>query len=53
VLFEAGRNLFDQGRQAQAARCFRESQALRRSEGRVDLLEPCAEAIRLMSSLPR
>jgi len=46
VLFEAGRNLFDQGLHAQAARCFRESQALRRAEGREDLLEACAEAIR-------
>lgn len=46
VLFEAGRNLFDQGHFAQAARCFRESQALRREEGHQDLLEASAEAIR-------
>lgn len=53
VLFEAGRNLFDQGQRPQAARCFRESQALRRIEGRTELLEACAHAIRLTSSLPR
>ena len=46
VLFEAGRNLFDQGQFAQAARCFRESQALRRTQGHHDLLEVSAEAIR-------
>ena len=46
VLFEAGRNLFDQGLTAQASRCFRESQALRRATGREELLETCAEAIR-------
>lgn len=49
VLFEAGRSLFDQGLHAQAARCFRESQKLRRSEGREELLEACAEAIRRTS----
>ena len=47
VLFNAGQNLFDQGRMAQAARCFRESQSLRREAGREDLLEMCAEAVRL------
>jgi tetratricopeptide (TPR) repeat protein len=46
ALFEAGRNLFDQHLHAQAARCFRESQALRRALGREDLLEACAEAMR-------
>ena len=46
ALFEAGRNLFDQGLHAQAARCFRESQALRRTDGRDDLLEASAEALR-------
>lgn len=46
VLFEAGRNLFHQGRFAQAARCFRESQGLRRAQGRDDLLEASADAIR-------
>ena len=46
VLFEAGRNLFDQGLHAQASRCFRESQALRRVEGHDDLLEASAEALR-------
>ena len=49
VLFEAGRNLFDQGRRAQAAKWFRESQALRRAAGRDDLLEHSAEAIRRAS----
>lgn len=47
VLFHAGQNLFDQGRMAQAARCFRESHALRSEAGRDDLLEMCAEAVRL------
>jgi len=46
VLFEAGRNLFEQRRYAQAARLFRESQALRRAAGRDELLEASAEAIR-------
>jgi len=46
VLFEAGRNLFDQRLFAQAARCFRESQALRRAAGLEHLPEPTAEAIR-------
>jgi hypothetical protein len=46
VLYEAGRNLFDQGLLAQAAKCFRESQSLRRASGREELLEACAEAIR-------
>ncbi|HEY2628358.1 MAG TPA: hypothetical protein VGI57_04490 [Usitatibacter sp.] len=46
VLFEAGRNLFDQGRYAQAARFFRESLSLRRAAGREDLLDISAEAIR-------
>ena len=46
VLFEAGRNLFEQRRYAQAARLFRESQSLRRAAGREDLLEASAEAIR-------
>jgi tetratricopeptide (TPR) repeat protein len=46
ALFDAGRNLFDQERYPEAARFFRESQALRRGEGREDLLEISAEAIR-------
>lgn len=50
VLFEAGRNLFDQGLPAQAARWFRESQALRRAAGREDLLELSAEAVRRAST---
>ena len=47
VLFHAGQNLFDQGRMAEAARCFRESHALRLESGRDDLLEMCAQAVRL------
>ena len=46
VLFEAGRNLFDQGHYAQAAKLFRESQSLRRTAGREELLEVTADAIR-------
>jgi tetratricopeptide (TPR) repeat protein len=46
VLFDAGRNLFDQKRYAEAARFFRESQALRRVEGLEALLEASAEALR-------
>jgi tetratricopeptide (TPR) repeat protein len=46
VLFNAGRNLFDQQRFAEAGRCFRESQGLRRSLGLDHLLEMSAEAIR-------
>ena len=46
VLFEAGRNLYQQQRYAQAARLFRESQSLRRESGHDDLLEVTAEAIR-------
>jgi len=53
VLFEAGRNLFDQGLLAQAARCFRESQALRRAEGHENLLEACAEAVRRTTTVDR
>ena len=47
VLFEAGTNLLDQERPAEAARCFRESQALRRRLGLEALLEESAEAIRV------
>jgi hypothetical protein len=50
VLFEAGVNLLDQERNAEAARLFRESQALRRSLGLDSLLEESAEAIRLAAS---
>jgi tetratricopeptide (TPR) repeat protein len=46
VLFDAGRNLFDQGRFAEAARSFREAQGLRRTNGMDHLLEMSAEAIR-------
>ena len=47
VLFHAGQNLFDQKRVPEAARCFRESHALRRDGGMEDLLELSAEAVRL------
>jgi len=47
ALFEAGTNLLDQKRPTEAARYFRESQALRRSLGLDALLEESAEAIRL------
>jgi len=50
VLFSAGVNLFGQGRMAEAARCFRESQTLRRAANRGDLLEISAEAVRLAGS---
>jgi tetratricopeptide (TPR) repeat protein len=46
ALFQAGANLFDQERYAEAARCFREAQALRRQAGLDHLLEMSAEAIR-------
>lgn len=46
VLFDAGRNLFDQRRYPEAARFFRESQSLRRGAGLEDLLEVTADAIR-------
>ena len=46
VLFDAGRNLFDQKRYPEAARFLRESQALRRGEGLEELLEASAEALR-------
>jgi tetratricopeptide (TPR) repeat protein len=50
VLFSAGTNLFDQQRPAEAARCFRESQSLRRAENMEELLEMSAEALRLTAS---
>jgi tetratricopeptide (TPR) repeat protein len=46
VLFGAGANLFDQQRYTEAAKCFRESQGLRRENGLEHLLEISAEAIR-------
>lgn len=49
VLFGAGANLFDQDRNAEAARCFRESQALRRAANLDELLEMSAQALRLAS----
>lgn len=50
VLFAAGVNLLDQRRNAEAARCFRESQALRRAAGLDTLLDISAEALRLAHS---
>ena len=47
VLFHAGQNFLDQNRVPEAARCFRESHALRREAGMEDLLELSAEAVRL------
>jgi hypothetical protein len=52
VLFAAGVNLFDQGRGAEAARCFRESQALRRAANMESLLEMSAEALRQTAARP-
>lgn len=46
ALFHAGTNLFEQERYSEAARFFREAQALRRKAGLEDLLEVSAEAIR-------
>jgi hypothetical protein len=46
VLFDAGRNLFDQHRHLEAARFLRESQALRRAARLDHLLEMSAEALR-------
>ncbi len=46
ALFDAGRNLFEQERYAEAARFFRESQGLRREAGLDHLLEISAEALR-------
>ena len=46
VLFGAGQNLFDQGRMAEAGRCFRESHALRRDADMEDLAQLAAEAVR-------
>ena len=46
ILFDAGRNLFEQKRYSEAARFFRESQAMRRAGGMDSLLEMTAEALR-------
>jgi hypothetical protein len=46
VLFDAGRNLFEQGRYSEAARYFRDCQGLRRAHGMEHLLEMSAEALR-------
>lgn len=47
VLQHAGKNLFDQGRHAEAARCFREALKLRRAKGDEALMESSAEALRV------
>ena len=47
VLQHAGKNLFDQRRYAEAARCFREALQLRRAKGIEDLMESSAEALRV------
>lgn len=47
VLHHAGANLLDQRKLPEAARYFRESQALRRAAGLAHLLEESAEALRL------
>ncbi len=47
VLHHAGRNLFDQARYAEAARCFRESLRLRRRNGAGDGVESSAQALRI------
>jgi len=46
ILFNAGVNLFAQGRHGEAARCLRESQSLRRAANMDGLLEISAEALR-------
>ena len=51
VLHHAGANLFAQERYSEAARFFRESQALRRKGGFTELLEVSAEAIRRTTQL--
>ena len=51
VLHQAGTNQLDQGHHAEAARFFREAQALRRRLGLDDLLESSAEAIRRTTEL--
>jgi tetratricopeptide (TPR) repeat protein len=51
VLHRAATNLFDQARYTEAARFFREAQALRRTQGLEDLLECSAEAIRRTTEL--
>lgn len=49
VLFDAGRNLFERGRHAEAARFFRDAQGLRRAQGMEALLEMSADALRRTS----
>ena len=46
VLFDAGRNLYEQRRYGEAARFLREAQAMRRAAGMEALLEVTAEALR-------
>lgn len=46
VLQQAGKNLLEQGRYREAARCFREALKLRRAKGDGALMEASAEALR-------
>jgi tetratricopeptide (TPR) repeat protein len=47
ALFDAGANLFEQGRYMEAARFFREAQSLRRIAGSAAELDAVAQALRL------
>lgn len=47
ALQHAGKNLFDQARYAEAARCFREALRLRRARSVAELTESSAEALRV------
>ena len=51
VLQHAGKNLFDQRRYAEAARCFREALTLRRAKGDEALMEASAQALRITQAL--
>ena len=53
ALFEAGANLFEQARYMEAARFFRESQALRRRHGTNAELGAVAQALRLTAERSR
>ena len=53
ALFEAGANLFEQGRYLEAARFFREAQALRRFDGPTADMRAVAEALRLTTERSR
>ena len=53
ALFEAGANLFEQGRHLEAARFFRESQSLRRQHGSAAELGTVAQALRINAERAR